>query len=157
MYDYEKLGSSNEDIYNAFLEHVIPNHGIGITSHTTNIDFTGKRVKKYVELCYSLQQINMIRIVLGGSYRQKDNVPKFVKFSPDGWKIDDIITVMKRVTGYFGKEINNRISDPDIMYSITTKLKTKLDPPQKGKENSQLIDHNLDLIFDDINNINTNN
>ena len=65
--------------------------------------------------------------------------------------------VFEFLTVYFGEEINNRLSDPDIMYSSTTKLKTKLNPPQKSKENSQLIDHDLDLIFDDINNINTNN
>ena len=44
----------------------------------------------------------MIRIVLGGSYRVKDKVSKFVKFCPEKWKTDSVINVMSRVSSLKG-------------------------------------------------------
>ena len=73
------------------------------------VDFTGKRVCAYMSILEILQSLNMMRICCGGMYCRTSNETKFVRYTPEHWKNQQIIQIL-RLASFAKKTLLNKQS-----------------------------------------------
>ena len=109
MSKYELIDGTKEGILDILFDHVRPKNTENQSSHTplrnyesSDVDFSGKRVRSYHNICNTVNTINLIRMAMAGCYHRKKNQYTFVDFSRDEWMSDNIKSLLRSINSLKG-------------------------------------------------------